>query len=60
MLTMAPPPCRSITGSTCLQVRNTLLRLKSSCASQTSSRHFRPGRPRAEPPTLFTSTSMRP
>ena len=29
MLTMAPLPCASITGSTCLQPRNTLLRLKS-------------------------------
>src|SRR5664279_2963918 len=58
-LTIAPPPCASITGSTCLQVRNTLLRLESICASQTSS-VISTGPPWAEPPTLLTSTSMRP
>ena len=51
--------CFSITGSTCLQVRNTLLRLESTCASQTSSL-ISTGPPCAEPPTLLTSTSMRP
>ena len=37
---MAPLAWRSMTGSTCLQVRKTLFRLKSTCASQTSSAHF--------------------
>src|SRR2546429_6116260 len=59
MLTIAPPPWRSITGSTCLQPRNTLFRLKSTCASHTSSL-ISTGPPAAEPPTLLTSTSTRP
>src|SRR5467141_1164409 len=59
MLTIAPPPCFSITGSTCLQTRNTLFRLKSTCAFQTSS-DISTGPPAAEPPTLLTSTSIRP
>ena len=40
MLTIAPLRCSSIVGSTCLQVRNTLLRLTSTCASHTSSAHL--------------------
>src|SRR5438067_7514646 len=59
MLTIAPPPWCSITGSTCLQPRNTLFRLKSTCASHTSSL-ISTGPPAAEPPTLLTSTSTRP
>src|SRR5437588_1240020 len=59
MLTIAPPPWRSITGSTCLQPRNTLFRLKSTCASHTASL-ISTGPPAAEPPTLLTSTSTRP
>src|SRR3954469_20322864 len=59
MLTMLPPPWRSITGSTCLQARNTLLRFRSTWASHTSSL-ISTGPPGAEPPTLFTTTSMRP
>src|SRR5260221_971493 len=59
MLTIAPPPWRSITGRTCLQPRNTLFRLRSTCASQTSS-VISTGPPAAEPPTLFTRTSTRP
>src|SRR5436190_10069152 len=59
MLTMAPPPCVSITGSTCLQPRNTLLRFRSTWASHTSS-VISTGPPAAEPPTLFTRTSTRP
>src|SRR5438105_4565373 len=59
MFTIAPPPCFSITGSTCLQPRNTLFRFKSTCASQTSS-DISTGPPAAEPPTLFTRMSRRP
>src|SRR3954468_22166586 len=59
MLTIAPPPCFSITGSTYLQPRNTLFRLKFTCASNTSS-DISTGPPAAEPPTLFTRMSMRP
>src|SRR5260221_10019540 len=59
MLTIAPPPCFSITGITCLQARNTLFRLKSTCASQTSS-DISTGPPAAEPPTLLTRMSRRP
>ncbi len=58
MLTIAPAPWASIVGSTCLQVRKTLLRLTSTCESQTSS-DSSTGPPGAEPPTLLTSTSMR-
>ena len=59
MLTMAPRDCRAMTGSTCLQSRNTLFRLKSTWASQTSSL-ISSGPPGAEPPTPLTSTSTRP
>src|SRR3954469_2302097 len=59
MLTIAPPPCFSITGSTYLQPRNTLFRLWFTCASNTSS-DISTGPPGAEPPTLFTRMSMRP
>src|SRR6218665_1777355 len=59
MLTMAPLPWASMCGTTWLQLRNTLLRLWSICASQTSSL-ISTGPPLAEPPTLLTSTSMRP
>src|SRR3954471_24554526 len=59
MLTIAPAPCFSITGSTCLQPRNTLFRLRSTCASQASS-VISTGPPAAEPPTLFTRMSTRP
>ena len=58
MLTIAPAPLASIVGSTCLQVRNTLLRLMSICESQTSSA-ISTGPPAAEPPTLLTRMSMR-
>src|SRR3954466_12869339 len=59
MLTIAPPPCFSITGSTYLQPRNTLFRLKFTCASHTSS-DISTGPPAAEPPTLLTRMSRRP
>src|SRR6185503_7656222 len=59
MLMMAPEPWRSITGSACLQPRKTLFRLKSTCASQTSS-DISTGPPAAEPPTLLTRMSRRP
>src|SRR5262252_3578179 len=59
MLMITPLACRSITGSTCLQARKTLFKLKSTCVSQTSS-DISTGPPDAEPPTLLTSTSMRP
>src|SRR5882672_813621 len=59
MLTMAPDFCRSMMGSTYLQVRKTLLRLESTCESHTSSA-ISTGPPAAEPPTLFTSTSTLP
>src|SRR5258706_4645634 len=59
MLMMAPEPWRSITGSACLQPRKTLFRLKSTCASQTSS-DIPTGPPGAEPATLFTRMSRRP
>src|SRR5258708_31509067 len=59
VLTMTPPPCATITGSTCLQPRKTLFRLRSIWASHTSSL-ISTGPPGAEPPTLLSSTSIRP
>src|SRR5688572_11877794 len=59
MLTIAPAPWRSITGSTCLQPRKTLFRLKSNCASQVSSL-ISTGPPGAEPPMAFTRMSILP
>ena len=58
-LMITPPAWRSITGRTCLQARNTLFRLWSTCASQSSSL-ISTGPPGAEPPTLLTRMSMRP
>ena len=52
-------PACSMTGITCLQVRNTLLRLKSIWRSQASS-DSSTGPPGADPPTLLTRTSIRP
>src|SRR5947207_5264720 len=59
MLMIAPEPWRSMTGRACLQPRNTLFRLRSTCASHTSS-VISTGPPAAEPPTLFTRMSRRP
>src|SRR3954451_1621079 len=60
-LTIAPPlpsssNCRSITGSTCLQPRKALLRLRSICASHAPS-GMETGSPGALPPTLLTRMS---
>ena len=59
MLTMLPLRFSTIVGSTCLQVRKTLLRLTSTCASHASSLSST-GPPAAEPPTLLTRMSMVP
>ena len=59
MLTIEPPPLASITGITCLHMRNTLVRLMSICLRQSSSLS-RTGPPRAGPPTLLTRMSMPP
>src|SRR3954465_15698251 len=58
-LTMAPAPCASITGNTCLQLRNTLLRLYAIWLSQVSS-DSSTGPPGIDPPTLLTRISIRP
>src|SRR6266849_6561427 len=58
ILTMAPPFCRTMTGRTYLQARNTVLRLESSWRCQASSGNST-GPPAAEPPTLLTRTSIR-
>ena len=52
---MAPAPCASMIGSAHFVVRKALVRLKSSCAAQSSSLSST-GPPGTEPPTLFTST----
>src|SRR5215471_4700898 len=59
MLTIAPLPCRSICGSTCLQVRNMLFRLTSLTRSQLSS-VVSTGPPTSTMPTLLCNTSIRP
>ncbi len=59
MFTTAPAPCCAIKGNTCLHIKKTLLRLWSIWVSHTSSL-ISTGPPAAEPPTLLTSTSMRP
>src|ERR1700737_1386318 len=59
IFTMAPPWCRSMIGSACLQARKTRLGLGSACASHTSS-DISAGPPGADPPTLFTSTCTLP
>src|SRR5256885_14011057 len=59
MLTIAPPRSCSMMGSACLHARKTLLRLRSTCASHTSS-DISVGPPGAEPPTLLTSTCRPP
>src|SRR6266851_4352487 len=59
MLTIAPLPCRSMCGSTCLQVRNMLFKFTSLTRSQLSSL-VSTGPPISTMPTLLCSTSIRP
>src|SRR5688572_6031076 len=59
MLTIAPPPCRSIAGMTCFMARKQLLRLTAKTRSQTSSESSTTP-PTSTMPTLLSSTSMRP
>src|SRR6266851_2381112 len=59
ILTMLPPPCATMMGSTCLQVRKTLLRLTWKTRSQLAS-SVSTGPPSALIPTLLCRTSMRP
>src|SRR6516162_1169118 len=59
MLTIAPLPCLSICGSTCLQVRNMLFKLTSLTRSQLSS-VVSTGPPTSTIPTLLCSTSILP
>src|SRR5438309_9601841 len=59
MLTIAPPRSCSMMGSACLHARKALLRLRSTCASHTSS-DISAGPPAADPPTLLTSTCRPP
>ncbi len=58
MLTIAPLPCSTMIGSTYLQPRKAVFRLKSIWRSQTSS-VIETGSPGAEPPTLLTRMSIR-
>src|SRR6266566_6715002 len=59
MLTIAPLPCRSMCGSTCLQVRNMLFKFTSLTRSQLSSL-VSTGPPTSTMPTLLCRTSIRP
>src|SRR6266851_1327312 len=60
MLTMRPPPCRSITLTAARQHRKTLVRSTSMTRCQSSSESSQIGNERPVIPALLTSTSRRP
>ena len=57
---MTPPPCSTMTGRTCLQVRNMDLRLTSMTRSQLGLGQASAGPPSSRMPTLLCRTSTRP